>query len=154
MKEMVVYRFTFPNGYYYFGYTDNIERRWASHGNLYKRSVAYDFIQKYGWENIRKEILYRTEPSPQNRVLCEKIETELIKMFDDKCFNIKTDYNDCASMASLRNSSYIERFPNVVSDLKQGVISLTDAMNVCNLSLGKFLDIYGRFYGSPTEILS
>lgn len=154
MKEMVVYRFTFPNGYYYFGYTDDIERRWASHGNLYKRSVAYDFIQKYGWETVRKDILFRIEPSPENRVVCEKIETELIKMFDDKCFNIKTYYNDCVNMATLRHSSHIERYPNAISALKQGAISLKCAMSVCNLSLGKFLYLYKRFYGNPTEILS
>lgn len=40
MKGQIVYRFTFPNGYYYFGYTTDTKRRWANNGEIYKGSVV------------------------------------------------------------------------------------------------------------------
>lgn len=63
MKEKIysVYLFTFPNGKKYCGQTSQeVERRWA-HGQGYKKCpLVYKAILKYGWDNIKKEIIYTT----------------------------------------------------------------------------------------------
>lgn len=55
-----VYMFTFPNGKRYIGRTHNFLGRLASHkhkANKKKKSLLYFAINKYGWENVRKEII-------------------------------------------------------------------------------------------------
>ena len=54
-----VYKLTAPNGKVYIGITSrDPKRRWNS-GNGYKyNNHFYDAIQKYGWENIDKEVLF------------------------------------------------------------------------------------------------
>ncbi len=59
-----IYLFTFPNGKYYVGQTKNINIRWSQHKNATytPNNPAYTFplykaIRKYGWDNIKKEIL-------------------------------------------------------------------------------------------------
>lgn len=56
-NKFVVYLMTFPNGKKYCGYSSNIKRRWRN-ANEYKGQRVYKAIEKYGWENIKKEILY------------------------------------------------------------------------------------------------
>ena len=61
-----VYLHTVPkeiNGYdwdkYYVGITKSKpEHRWGKNGNGYKRQVFYRAIQKYGWNNIKHEVLF------------------------------------------------------------------------------------------------
>jgi len=58
IKLYCVYKHTAPNGKVYIGITcRNPIKRW-SYGNGYKSNVLfYRAIQKYGWENIKHEIL-------------------------------------------------------------------------------------------------
>ena len=57
-KRYCVYKHTFPNGRVYIGITNqNPLKRWQG-GNGYKGTdEMYDDIMKYGWRNIRHEIL-------------------------------------------------------------------------------------------------
>lgn len=57
-KRYCVYKHTFPNGRVYIGITNrNPLERWQG-GNGYKGTdEMYDDIMKYGWKNIRHEIL-------------------------------------------------------------------------------------------------
>lgn len=54
-----VYKHTCPNGKVYIGITkQKPERRWGAHGCGYKENeYFYRAIQKYGWENIKHEII-------------------------------------------------------------------------------------------------
>lgn len=54
-----VYRHTCPNGKVYIGITkQKPERRWGNGGRGYKENeYFYRAIQKYGWDNIRHEII-------------------------------------------------------------------------------------------------
>lgn len=55
-----VYRHTSPSGNVYIGITmrNDVRRRWER-GNGYKTNVAFwNAIQKYGWDNIKHEILF------------------------------------------------------------------------------------------------
>lgn len=58
-KGPVVYMFTFPNGKRYIGQTRNFKSRMIAHRKSTKngcRLVRYA-VNKYGWDNIKKEIL-------------------------------------------------------------------------------------------------
>ena len=54
-----VYKHTAPNGKVYIGITSqDVLARW-NHGNGYKNNKHFfSAIVKYGWDNIRHEILY------------------------------------------------------------------------------------------------
>ena len=56
-----VYLLLFPNNKVYIGQTKDIKHRWnSSNGTGYKRNKKmYKDIQKYGWKNIRKSIIYK-----------------------------------------------------------------------------------------------
>lgn len=59
MKSYTVYMHTTPNGKRYIGITCNpINERWGKDGSGYKTQLFWRAIQKYGWNNIKHEILY------------------------------------------------------------------------------------------------
>ena len=74
-----VYKHTFPNGKVYIGMTGrNPLNRWqGGHGYKSQRLVC-NAIMKYGWNNIKHEILF-TELSMEE---AERLEMELIEKFD------------------------------------------------------------------------
>lgn len=55
-----VYRFTFPNGKVYIGQTKsgNHEKRWSGGRGYQSSGKVYGAILLYGWQNIKREILY------------------------------------------------------------------------------------------------
>lgn len=60
LTKYTLYRHTFPNGKVYIGITgqDPIVR-WGKDGSRYKENgLMWNAIQKYGWDNIKHEILY------------------------------------------------------------------------------------------------
>ena len=60
-KKYVVYQHVTPDGMYYFGQSQNVERRWRNNGAGYKGTALYPYIQKYGWENIKHIVLFRDQ---------------------------------------------------------------------------------------------
>lgn len=54
-----LYKLTFPNGKAYFGATRDITQRWANNGQHYRHQQVYKYIQKYGWDNIKKKFCMR-----------------------------------------------------------------------------------------------
>lgn len=56
-----LYKHTFPNDKIYIGITKYIPKyRWGKDGKGYKGQIVWKAIQKYGWENIKHEILLET----------------------------------------------------------------------------------------------
>ena len=55
----MVYRHIFPNGKSYIGITSQYPywRRWRGGSGYFHQPKVYHAIQKYGWENVRHEIL-------------------------------------------------------------------------------------------------
>ena len=89
-----VYKLTDPEGKIYIGCTgQTVERRW--HGGAgYRGSVFYDeAIQRYGWQNIKKEILCEK----LTKVGGEKLEEWFVNYYDsmnpDKGYNRMTGGN-------------------------------------------------------------
>lgn len=73
----IVYKHTTPNNKIYIGITkQNITRRWQN-GLGYRGQLFFKAILKYGWDNIKHEILY-TNLSKED---AEKKEIELIKKY-------------------------------------------------------------------------
>ena len=60
-KKYVVYQHVTPDGMYYFGQTQNVEKRWRCNGVLYKGTALQPYIEKYGWENIQHIVLFRDQ---------------------------------------------------------------------------------------------
>ena len=56
-----VYQHVTPDGMYYFGQTQNVERRWSNNGAGYKGTSLYPYIEKYGWDNIQHIVLFRDQ---------------------------------------------------------------------------------------------
>lgn len=56
-----LYMHIFPNNKVYIGITKYLPKyRWGRNGNGYKGQVVWKAIEKYGWENIKHEILLET----------------------------------------------------------------------------------------------
>ena len=88
-RKYFVYKHTFPNNKVYIGITQQQpEKRWKngfgydSHQKLMKKA-----IKKYGWENIKHEILFKKLTKKE---ACEK-EIELIALYDST--NKQKGYN-------------------------------------------------------------
>lgn len=73
-----VYKHTCPNGKIYIGITSQkVERRW-NNGNGYKQNEYFtNAIRKYGWENIKHDILFTNLTKYQ----AEEKEIELINQY-------------------------------------------------------------------------
>lgn len=68
-----VYLFIFPNGKKYCGYTsqENINNRWHGGHGYEKCPLVWKAIQKYGWKNIEKKIIY-SSPNMEDALQKEK----------------------------------------------------------------------------------
>ena len=80
-KTFAVYCHYFPNGKVYVGLTchcDDIEeKRYGHDGVKYKGQFVYRAIEKYGWENIKHEIIAKYV----NRESAINIEKDLIALY-------------------------------------------------------------------------
>ena len=56
-----VYQHVTPDGMYYFGQTQNVEKRWKGNGAGYKGTALYPYIEKYGWDNIQHIVLFKDQ---------------------------------------------------------------------------------------------
>ena len=56
-----VYQHVTPDGMYYFGQTQNVERRWRNNGAGYKGTALQPYIEKFGWDNIQHIVLFRDQ---------------------------------------------------------------------------------------------
>ena len=86
-SRYVVYRHIFPNGKSYIGITSQYPfwRRWRAGSGYSQQPKIYNAIKKYGWDNIRHEILAEgLSLSDANRV-----EQEMVAKFD----SVENGYN-------------------------------------------------------------
>ena len=56
-----VYQHVTPDGMYYFGQTQNVERRWSNNGAEYKKTSLQPYIEKFGWDNIQHIVLFKDQ---------------------------------------------------------------------------------------------
>ena len=130
-----VYKHTFPNGKVYIGITSQKpEYRWDN-GNGYKtQKHFYNAIKKFGWDNIKHEILYSGLTKEE---ACNK-EVELIELY--KSNNQEYGYNK--AFGGEVNKGY-----NVVfSDEHNKKLSIAKTQNLSGMRFGLLtaIEIVGR----------
>lgn len=87
-RKYSVYMLTFPNNKVYIGQTYDTKLRWGLNGRGYEQQeILYNDILKYGWDNIKKEIVYKNLSYEQSI----KKEKELINKYQST--NAKFGYN-------------------------------------------------------------
>ena len=82
-----VYQHVTPDGMYYFGATQNVERRWSNNGAEYKRTALQPYIEKFGWDNIKHIVLFK-EQTRENALWIEDFLIETARE-DGVCINKK-----------------------------------------------------------------
>ena len=84
-KKYVVYQHVTPDKMYYFGQTQNVERRWRNNGAEYKRTALQPYIEKFGWDNIQHIVLFRDQ-TKENALWIENFLIETARE-DGVCIN-------------------------------------------------------------------
>ena len=89
MELEVIYKIVSPNGKVYIGRTKNFNGRMAEHKHMAKinksKYALYKAINKYGWDNMIKEIICEIDASHS-----QTVEEEFIKMYD----SVNKGYNN------------------------------------------------------------
>ena len=80
-----VYQHVTPDGMYYFGQTQNVEKRWSNNGSLYKGTALQPYIEKFGWDNIQHIVLFRDQ-TRENALWIENFLIETARE-DGVCIN-------------------------------------------------------------------
>lgn len=80
-----VYQHVTPDGFFYFGQTNNIKRRWRNNGAEYKKTSLQPYIEKYGWNNIQHIVLFRDQ-TRENALWIENFLIETARE-DGVCIN-------------------------------------------------------------------
>ena len=80
-----VYQHVTPDNMYYFGQTQNVERRWSNNGAEYKKTSLYPYIEKYGWDNIQHIVLFKDQ-TRENALWIENFLIETARE-DGVCIN-------------------------------------------------------------------
>ena len=80
-----VYQHVTPDGMYYFGATQNVERRWSNNGAEYKRTALQPYIEKFGWDNIKHIVLFKDQ-TRENALWIENFLIETARE-DGVCIN-------------------------------------------------------------------
>lgn len=84
-KKYVVYQHVTPDEMYYFGQTQNVEKRWSNNGAGYKKTALQPYIEKFGWENIKHIVLFRDQ-TRENALWIENFLIETAQK-DGVCIN-------------------------------------------------------------------
>ena len=84
-KKYVVYQHVTPDGFFYFGVTSNIKRRWKNNGAEYKGTALQPYIEKFGWNNIQHIVLFK-EQTRENALWIENFLIETARE-DGVCIN-------------------------------------------------------------------
>lgn len=141
VKRYKVYAHTTPNGKTYIGYTGkSLKSRWQN-GNGYKQHKHfYSAIQKYGWDNIKHEILFETDKREE---ALEK-EMEFIALY--KSNNRKFGYNnsvggDSGFNGGKHSKAYIKKLKENKFIANWTKINLSKSVAQYDL-FGNFLALY------------
>ena len=80
-----VYQHVTPDGMYYFGQSQNVEKRWEANGCHYKGTALQPYIEKFGWDNIKHIVLFRDQ-TRENALFIENFLIETARE-DGVCIN-------------------------------------------------------------------
>lgn len=132
--DYCVYKHTFPNGKVYIGITSKKpEKRWRKDGKGYTgQKHVYNAIKKYGWDNIKHEILFKD----LTKEAAEKKEVELIAKY--KSNQKQFGYNHAEGGGV--NRGYTYKFPEEAKEkIRKRMIG--------NKHTGRQDGTYNNFFG-------
>lgn len=114
VENYKVYKHTFPNGKIYIGITKQKPiYRWGHNGNgYYQHPLLTNAIKKYGWNNIKHEILFEKLTKEQ----AEQKEIELILFY--KSNQREFGYN--IANGGFSTGKHSEQTKNKISNTKKG----------------------------------
>ena len=122
----VVYLMIFPNNKIYCGYSGNLVRRWQSKSRYNKCPLVNKAIEKYGWENIQKYVIFSS--SIQEDAL--KKEAEIIEKLD--LLNPKKGYNLIPGGGALPHPSKLNLSQEQIQHKRQCSINQWKNPNIAN----------------------
>lgn len=142
MENFSVYKHTLPNKKIYIGITSKKPiYRWNNGKGYKNQSLFYRAILKYGWDNIKHEILFT---GLSEREACEK-EIELIAKY--KSNDRKFGYN--ISNGGGKTACGVNKYKGLILDGKFEVLSHKgNKLQIKCLCCGK---VFERCYGSITS---
>jgi hypothetical protein len=104
-QKRQVYMLRFPNGMVYIGTTYDVFQRWASSGAHYKGMLVGDAIEEFGWENVKKDIVFQLPEGEESTYFCECIEKQLIERYQHKSYNERGTKRYNRRMSEIRKKS-------------------------------------------------
>ena len=114
-KNYTVYKHTSPTGKVYIGITGiSAEKRWGYNGNGYHGQPFYNAILKYGWDNIKHEILFTGLTKKEAEIK----EIELIALY--RANNSKCGYN--ADNGGFSVGRCGEQTKKKISESRKGIV--------------------------------
>ena len=115
MGNYTVYMHTSPSGKVYIGITSRgVEQRWGYNGYGYYGQPFFSAILKYGWDNIKHEILYTNLTKAE----AEEKEIELIKLY----YSNKSEYGYNADNGGFSVGRCGEQTKKKISEATKGRI--------------------------------
>ena len=136
-----VYKHTAPNGKVYVGITkQNPEQRWRSGTGYKTQALFYRAIEKYGWENIKHEILFDNLSKEQ----AEQKEIELIALFKSNVLEYGYNIDNGGNVVGSFSEEHIQKMrlaqnrPDVKERKRQA-------------SIGENNGFYGRTHSEETK---
>lgn len=90
-RKVQIYKLTFPDGKVYIGCTGNVNRRWAGNGRHYKSQRVWTAIEKYGWDNIGKEVIVDSTGYQIDEDIIKQLEKAFIVAYSGNSYNDKSD---------------------------------------------------------------
>ena len=110
-----VYQHVTPDGMYYFGQTQNVERRWRNNGAGYKGTALQPYIEKFGWDNIQHIVLFEN----QTRENALWIENFLIETAQEDGVCINKNRSGLVSKEEGYRQEYYEQNKQQISEQKK-----------------------------------
>lgn len=140
-KRYYVYKHTFPNGKVYIGQTCQIpEKRWDK-GRKYKTQIyVWRAIQKYGWENIKHDILEENLSQEQANKLEDYYIVKIYKS-NNKKYGYNLDRGGRVNCHGLIESNEKRKISVIIDGIKYN--SLHEASRKLNINRQKVKSIAG-----------
>lgn len=128
-KIYSVYKHTFPNNKVYIGMTKRkVEDRWGKNGINYSGQTVFHAIMKYGWINIKHEII------AENLSLEEAKKMEYDKIKEYNADDIKYGYNEAAGGRYIVSKSWYK--PVCMYDINGNLLKQFESIAMAELETG------------------
>ena len=150
-RNYLVYKHTTPNGKSYIGMTCSSIKRRAQNGKGYlTQRVFYNAIKKYGWDNIKHEVL---EEKLSHKEACEKEKYYIskYKTTDRRCgYNITSG----GDSATKKVNPVIQLFNNNIVNKFESISVASECLKLSRTTIKKYSDLEENLNGYKIIVLN